>query len=210
MFNVCCVLKSGGVYDASWVEKLERGVKRHLKIPHRFYCLSDVAVPCERVELEHDWPGWFSKIELFKPGVITGDTLYLDLDTVITGDLTPFTNLPNDFAMLRNFTYPEMVGSGVMWFRKVPHQVYTKFAKMPECYIAHHERMANVETCYIGDQAFIHDALDRKVDTLDRLPIRSYRYHCRYRLLPDTSLVCFHGRPRPPEVKSDWMREHWA
>ena len=210
MFTVSCVLKSGGVYNAEWVAKLQRGVSRHLSVPYRFVCLSDVDVPCERIKLKHNWPGWWSKIELFSDDIDISPHLYLDLDTVITGNLEAFTDLPYDFAMLRNFTYPDMVGSGVMWFREVPHQVYTKFLKMPECYMAHHERMVDAETSYIGDQAFIWDALNRKVDALDNLPIKSYRYHCRYRLLPDTSLVCFHGSPRPPEVKADWMKEHWA
>jgi len=58
MFTVICVLRSGGQYDAEWVRKLRDGVKRNLARPHRFVCLSDVDVPCERIPLQHDWPGW--------------------------------------------------------------------------------------------------------------------------------------------------------
>jgi len=213
MLNVLCVLKSGGPYDAEWVAKLNRGIDRNLKMPHRFMCLSDVEVPCERIALLHDWPGWYSKIEMFRKGVITGRTLYLDIDTVICGPLDDIYTTPHDFAMLKSFSAPNMVGSGVMWFKDaatVPHRVYEKFVKMPDCYIEHHARHADAATAYIGDQAFIWDALDRTVDTLDFAGLRSYKRHCRKTLPADTSIVCFHGSPRPPDVRTEWMQRHWA
>lgn len=209
MFSVICVLKSGSVFDASWVEKLRDGVARNLTLPHRFVCLSDVEVPCERIELIHGWPGWWSKLELFRPGAITGPTIYFDLDTVITGNINQLARIPHDFAMLPSFNAPGMVNSTMMWFRKVPHHVYEKFLKMPQCYIDHHERHQNAQTCYIGDQAFIHDALDREVDLIDVPSIKSYKHHCRNRFPIDASVVCFHGLPRPSEVIDPWMQQHW-
>ncbi len=209
MFDVICVLRSGGIYDAEWVRKLRDGVARNLNVPHRFRCLSDVEVPCERVALKHDWPGWWSKIELFRPGVIERPTIYFDLDTVITGPLDEVESLPYDFAALRNFHMPEMIGSGVMWFNKVPHQVYERFAACPEDFILFHEIYKSGP--YLGDQAFIWDSMLREVpkltDSFKR--IRSYKYHCKEGLPEDASVVCFHGKPRPPEVKTDWMMEHW-
>jgi hypothetical protein len=209
MFDVICVLKSGGIYNAEWVRKLRDGVARNLSIPHRFRCLSDVDVPCERIPLEHDWKAWWSKIELFRPGVITGPTIYFDLDTVITGSLDGIETLPYDFAALRNFHVPEMIGSGVMWFRDVPHWVYERFSAHPDDFMLYHEIFRDGP--YLGDQAFIWDSLDRDVDKLTDsfTRIRSYKYHCKAGLPEGTSVVCFHGEPRPPEVKTDWMREHW-
>jgi len=210
MITIACVLKSGGIYDASWVEKLKNGVSRNMKRPHKFICLSDVEVPCERVPLLHDWPGWWSKLELFRPGAIPNDTLYLDLDTVIAGNLDDVATLDDDFAMLQNFNNPEMVGSGVMWFGKVPHKVYEKFSKQPQAYIEHYAREA--KGSYLGDQAFVWDAMGRDVPFLtDKLSgVYSYKKHCHNRLLPDTRIVCFHGEPRPTQVKTDWMAAHWG
>jgi hypothetical protein len=210
MLTVICVLRSGGVYDESWVDKLQRGVARNLTRPHRFVCLTDMNVSCETIALQHNWPGWWSKIELFKPGVIAGDTLYLDLDTVITGSLDELLKLECDFAMLQNFNNPDMVGSGVMWFSKVPHKVYEKFAKQPDAYIAHYKR--NQNGSYLGDQAFVWDALGRNVTFLTGhfKGIKSYKYHCKRILPDDAKIVCFHGKPSPPEVKTDWMTQHWS
>lgn len=178
---------------------------------HRFVCLSDIDVPCERIPLEHDWPGWWSKIEMFKAGVIEDQTLYLDLDTVIVGKVEILRN-GVDFAMLQSFWKPDMVGSGVMYFsgENVPHHVYNKFAKQPKAYIAHHER--NRDGTYVGDQAFVWDAMNHEVDRVnDYLPgIKSYKFHCQRRLPQDASIVCFHGRPTLPEVDHDWVRKNWS
>lgn len=210
MLTVICVLKSGGIYDASWVEKLRNGVSRNMKRPHKFVCLSDVDVPCEQIPLMHNWPGWWSKIELFRPGVIDTDTLYLDLDTVVTGDLDDIARIESDFAMLQNFNNPSMVGSGVMWFGSVPHKVYEKFVRQPEAYIEHYKRNRNGS--YVGDQAFIWDTLGPDIDYITDYfdGIKSYKIHCR-KLLPDDSrIVCFHGDPRPTEVNTPWMQRHWS
>jgi len=208
VFNIVCVLKSGGIYDAEWVRKLKDACSRHAG-KHRFTCLSDVNVPCETIPLKHDWPAWWSKIELFR--VVEPNTLYLDLDTVVCGKVDVDILRGVDFAMLRNFWRDDMVGSGVMWFGdKIPRHVYDKFVKQPEAYISHHER--NADGPYVGDQAFIWDALDRNVETLnDLLPgIYSYKMHCKAFLPNDASIVCFHGKPRPTEVDTLWMKEHWS
>lgn len=210
LLTVLCVLKSGGGYDAEWVRKLKDGVARHLKPPYRFQCLSDVDVP-DRIPLEHDWPGWWSKIEMFKPGVITGQTLYLDLDTVICGSLESFRDIEAPFAMLQNFNNPDYIGSGVMWFKdaeSVPHKVYQKFARMPDCYIAHHERVKNFT--HVGDQAFIADTLGvENITRLDMTRIKSFKFHARSYLPEEASIVCFHGQPRLPDIKAEWIVRHW-
>ena len=211
MLSVICVLRSGGLYDAEWVRKLRDAAERQIKRKHRFRCLSDVDVPCERIPMQHDWPSWWGKIELFRPGVIEGESLYLDLDTVITGKVEILRN-GVDFAMLQSFWTEDAVGSGVMYFSgdNVPHKVYEKFAKQPQAYIKHHER--NADGVYVGDQAFISDCFGQEniARINDYLPgIKSYKMHCHRRLPADASIVCFHGRPRVPEVDHDWMKEHW-
>jgi hypothetical protein len=203
---VLCVCKSGGGYTAEWVGKLRRAVERNLTVPHEFKCLSDLDVPCERILLRHKWPGWWSKIELFRE--ITEPTLYLDLDTVITGNLDHFARLENDFAMLRNFHVPEFVGSGVMWFGKPQKHVYERFCEKPFKWIEYHERKRDGP--YLGDQAFIWESMGRKVDHLPMETIKSYKFHCKDGLPKNTSIVCFHGLPKLPEVKADWIERHWV
>lgn len=90
--TVACVLWKGSFrkrrYDVEWVEKLQRMVQPLLPA-HRFICLSNVEVPCERVELTGKLEGWWAKLELFRPdNGLQGRVLYLDLDTLPVDDLT--------------------------------------------------------------------------------------------------------------------------
>lgn len=107
MLTVACVYWQGEfrrreeIYSTEWVAKLQRMVERNLDIPHRFVCLSNVDVPCERIPLERDWPGYWSKMELFKPGQFDDRTLYLDLDVVVVDDLKPIVEFPSKFGIIK-------------------------------------------------------------------------------------------------------------
>lgn len=211
MLTVLCVLKSGGEYVADSVARLQRAVSRHLSVPHTFKCLSDVDVPCERIPLEHGWPGWWSKIELFRPGVVTGPTLYLDLDTVLVGSIDRLASFEHDFAIMRNLNSSWMPGSAVMWFKeKAPAKVYELFKENPEHYIGQYSD--RTQGTYLGDQAFIWDALDRKVKFLtDSAPglIRSYRRHCMAGVPEGCAVVAFGGAKKPWNVPDQWVKEAW-
>lgn len=201
---VLCVCKSGAEYDAEWVRKLKDGVARNLTVPHEFKCLSDIDVP-DRIPLKHKWPGWWSKIEVFRE--VTGPTLYLDLDTVVTGNIDWITNTEHDFAAIQNFHDPKMIGSAVMWFNGPLRKVYDRFCEKPFKWIEYHERKKNGP--YLGDQAFIFDTLGRQVKTFPMDSIKSYKFHCKQGLPEGTSLVCFGGLPKLPTVKADWIERHW-
>jgi len=210
MLTIISVLKSGGGYDAKWVERLQRAVARNTTVPHVFKCLSDVDVPCVRIPLEHNWPGWWSKIELFRSGVIDGPTLYLDLDTVIVGNIDRLTDFPHDFAIMRNLNMPSMPGSAVMWFRKAPHEVYERMRSDPAGSMAQYSDRNG--GCYVGDQAFVWDTLHRKVKYLsDEVPglIRSYRRHCMAGVPEGCAVVAFGGSKKPSTVPDKWVREAW-
>ena len=79
--TVACVLNvgefRGRTYSPEWVRKLKRMVERTTK-GVRFVCLSNVPVEgVETIPLRDNLPGWWAKIELFRPGLFTGRTLYL-------------------------------------------------------------------------------------------------------------------------------------
>lgn len=201
MLTVACVLKSGGIYDASWVARLRDGVKRHLPINHRFVCLSDVDVPCERIPLEHGWPGWWSKIELFK---LSGPVLFFDLDTAIVGDLTDIAEVAGSsvLAMLRDFyRVGDALGSGIMGWDDddVVSAIYRNFATDPD-------RMMR-EYRVGGDQSFVEVYFDDRLITRwqDAAPgqIVSYKVHCRNGIPPDARVVCLHGKPKFADMPAD-------
>lgn len=91
----------GRRYGPEWVVRLRNMVARHLDRPHRFVCLSNVVVPgVETIRLRQDWPGWWAKVALFDPAYALGSrVLYLDLDTLIVGDLGGIVDFPADLAL---------------------------------------------------------------------------------------------------------------
>lgn len=211
MLTVLSVLRSGGEYTAEWVSKLRKAVARHLSATHVFKCLSDVPVDCERIALEHGWPGWWSKVEIFRPGVVNGPTLYLDLDTVLVGSIDQLASLPHEFSIMRNLNASWMPGSAVMWFKeRAPAKVYEIFRENPGHYIAQYSDRA--QGTYLGDQAFIWDVMDRKIPYLtDKVPglIRSYRRHCMAGVPAGCSVVAFGGDKKPHTVADQWVKEAW-
>jgi hypothetical protein len=98
MINIVCVLREGGKvgYDATWVEKLHLSVQRHVSIDYQFICLSDCDVNCKRIPLTDSGAGFWSKLELFKPGQFSGPVLYIDLDTVICESINEMINCCKD------------------------------------------------------------------------------------------------------------------
>ena len=208
MLTVACVLKSGGIYDATWVARLRDGVARHLPVEHRFVCLSDVDVPCERIPLEHDWPGWWSKIELLK---LQGPMLFFDLDTAIVGDLSDIAQKAtphSGIVMLQDFYRRKGFGSGVMaWGGAFDGLAWKRaFVRRAEEY--------QRELGSRGDQGYLEDCFQYAFVPVwqDLLPgqIVSYKVHCRNGIPPDARVVCLHGLPKFGDMPvNDPVRLAW-
>jgi len=206
--RVACVLRSGGDYTPEHVAHLAEGIKTYLPNSD-IVCLSDVPVPVTRIHLRHDWPGWWSKMELFAPW-IDGDILFLDLDTIITGDLADIAAVKK-LTLLRDFYRPNGLGSGLMYLPQAERRsLWNHWIIRPSRYMAEAGRG--------GDQAYLEKHWMKRADRWqDVLPgqIVSYKVHVRQDhhhsretgtgLVPDGArIVCFHGKPRP------WHTDLWS
>jgi len=121
MLTVACVYWKGyfegreDIFNSIYVDKLFNMVKRNLTIPFNFVCLTnyiDHHTMYDTEPLQNNWPGWWSKVELFRPGLFEGRVLYIDLDTLILKDLSAFVNFPSNFATIRtlvSFEEPSVV-----------------------------------------------------------------------------------------------------
>jgi hypothetical protein len=208
MLNVITVLKSGGIYDATWVARLQAGVAKHLKEPHQFVCFSDVEVPCRRLSLLNNLPGWWSKIEALS---FPGPVLMLDLDTAIVGDLGDIARHATEtpFTMLRDFYAPDHFGSGVMAWNDNASAVYIDFMADPMVHIA-------TQRARMGDQAFIEEACAARGRAITAWQdavgdqIVSYKVHCRDGIPVDARMICLHGAPKFADMPAnDPVRRAW-
>lgn len=185
-FKVATVLRSGGEYKPEHVYRLQR-----MCGDEPFVCLSDTALRCETIPLRHNWPGWWAKLELFAPWV-EGDLLYFDLDTTVL-HLPP---IPNRSAVLRDFTRPETIGSGMMFLKAEDRAaVWGAFVADPARHMAECRTPARW-----GDQGFIAPFFKDALRWQDFARVYSYKVHCRQRVPQDAEVVCFHGKPRPWDV----------
>lgn len=228
MISVCCVLKTGGDFDWRYVRILRDSVAKWWPddVPYKFVVLTDQpkegSAFGEAIELKHSLPGWWSKVELFRPDVTAhlGDRLFFDLDTAITGPLDDVAAwcvagggpaLMNNFTVLEDFYRPGGYGSGMMFIPMgYGDKVWSQFLAEAggEPWI---ERVR-------GDQDFLEVAIPRAVFWQNLLP----KQICSFKPVPivgaqlsklpkGTNVVCFHGHPRPHELAEDhWIRrEHW-
>lgn len=208
--TVCCVLyrdREHTTYDVSYVEKLQRAVKRSLP-SHRFVCYStECDLPCERLPLPYGWKGWWSKMTIFDVDLLPGPVLYLDLDTIIVGDLGPFVKR-TETTLIRGFHGKRRpFGSGVMFLTEQDrHRLFVQFKKQ-----AYHHM-----TYFRGDQDYISASIEDARTWQEDLPgsLVSYKLDCVAKFegkLPTSAcVVCFHGNPRPADMPADhWIREYW-
>jgi len=134
MFTLITVLKSGGRYDAIWVERLARGVRRHAPAFTRILCLTDLPLDVEgveRVPLRHDWPAWWAKMEAFRPDLTKGPTLLCDLDTVFTGAADALAE-PGLAAMEDYFHKGRLSSALLRWSGDELAGLSERFAAAPE------------------------------------------------------------------------------
>ncbi|RIY02688.1 hypothetical protein D3218_04855 [Aureimonas flava] len=162
MPTLVTVLRGGGRYDPSWVERLAHGARRHAPAFGRILCLTDMelAVPgVETVPLRHDWPAWWAKMEAFRPGLAAGTVVLCDLDTVLCGDASALA-VPGPAAMEDYFLKGRLSTALLRWEGDALTDVYDTFASDP----AHWMREGScgpVPNSVHGDQVVVDHLLRR-------------------------------------------------
>lgn len=215
MVTVACVLRSGGVYTPEWVERLRSQVRRHLQQKHDFVCLSDVSLPSgiDRVPLDCDYPRWWSKLELFRPGIFLGErVIYLDLDLLIVGDIGDLASYPGEFAMLEDFMVPGLMSSSIMAWNPGGTFGFWRFIQNNQPIFDHSFRQhRNFRFGGGRMDPFLNIMATRKDGLQSLYPgmIGSYKVHHLEAGPGDFRIVDFHGKPKVTDL-GGWVREAWG
>jgi hypothetical protein len=210
MLRVCCV-KWGKLYGPEYVNTLFDMVRRNLPAGFAgdFTCFTDDPTGLEAgiktKPLPEGVEGWWNKLYLFSPEAFPeGErVLYFDLDTVITGPLDEIARYDGDFAVLRDAYRPKGMQSSVMAWEAGPGGDADWFWQN---WIDSGKPIIEG-----GDQAWIERVHEGPNWLQDLFPgkFRSYKVDCRTQIPRGTSVVFFHGHPRPHEVTSGWVPEVW-
>src|SRR5690606_36578143 len=135
MRTIACVLKTGVwrnrhmrvEYGPAHERWLRDQLQTDVRTASRCVCLSDTRVAGVDVSpLRDDLPGWWSRLELFRE---LEDAFYVDLDTVIVGDITRMVKHKHKFTVLRNLLSKQdgRIGSGGMAWRGDYSHLYHTF-----------------------------------------------------------------------------------
>ena len=170
-----------------YVRVLKAMVARNLSQPFELHCIT-----------EHgDLFGWWVKIALFEPGRFKGRVLYLDLDSVVVGNLDELVESKGIIDMRDWGWGVKTYNSSVMVWDAGEHEdVYTKFTKPVT-------RLLDKG----GDQEWI-----TKIGGWESLPpylVKSYRYHSVKAPPTGCSVCTFHGNPKPHDVVDGWVPKFW-
>ena len=195
-------------------------IGRNLDIPHRFLCITDdpQGVKCEtyplwtepNVNLPTGKPNCYRRLKVFGEfGKELGDRLMsIDLDSVITKNITPIVDRKEDFVIwgdvARNTLY-----NGSLWLMTpgTRTQVWEKFTPLAPQITKQHGIVGS-------DQAFVSHILgpgEAMYTTEDG--VYSYRNHLRDGRLPkppNARIVIHHGRHDPWSAHCQahrWVRE---
>jgi hypothetical protein len=233
IIDCACVIHGTG-YEWEYVEKLYNMLTRMIPAGIRFhvYTEHDRSVPPHMIKhVLDDWgvsgpkKSWWYKMQLFNPEHFSGNMLYLDLDVVIIRELTWMTMLSTDyFWTIKDFRYLQTtrsstINSSAMWFNVEKFSwVWNEFQKS--------NILENIKR-FPGDQDFLNHVLDVNQRRFfeDRY-FESYRWQCQdggydfqrrvhrrpgigIRVGADTSVIVFHGKPKPHQVSDVVINDYW-
>lgn len=208
------------------VNTLKRMLRRHCPAITRMVCVTDdpagIDSDIEAIPLWPDYlevpsphgatrPSCYRRLRAFAPDIasVFGPRfVMLDLDCVITGDLTPLLDRPEDFVAWNGTHRQNHYNGSMMLLRAGTRpQVWADFdpARSP--------REAHEAGFYGSDQAWISHRLGPGEATWTKADgVYSYRNDLRRfsnYLPPDARIVFFHGRVDPwadAALHLDWVR----
>lgn len=201
MLTVACVLKTGGDFDVEYVYRLKKAVEANVTERIAFVVFTDIEIKgIDCIGLIYGFENWWAKLELFR--LKNGPVLYFDLDTMIVSNIDDLVKYAmqlkkGEFAMLEPFN-PQRRAFG--WFASGVMAWNGNFEYITAAYDGIFHRY--------GDQMFIQRHLQNKKVAIKKVneavKFVSYKRDCLAGIPKDAPVVCFHGKPRPHEVKELW------
>ena len=141
--------------------------------------------------MRNEWPGWWCKMNAYDTDLFSGDMLLVDLDTTII----KMPTMPTETTVLNDFYIPDLMGSGFMYVTESDRvRIYSEWMSNPH---GHIDRCRTRERW--GDQGFLSGVIPQAKRWGKN--IVSYKVHCKHGIPPGTDVICYHGKPRPWEVK---------
>lgn len=210
-------------YTANHVLRLRSMVARHYLKPHRFVCITDDPRGLEDVETIPLWfqhrklGGCYHRLQLFGTHMrelIGPRFIALDLDCVVTGDLTPIFERREDFVINSYRTTDRdqrYNGSIILMNAGARAKVWEMFDPSESIRAVERHRRTVIGT----DQAWVRLALGANEATFtDADGVYDIRFSKAIRIgLPSNARIVVFPGPRDQQTemkRHKWIKEHWA
>jgi hypothetical protein len=186
--RIFTVLRSGGDFRPEHVRALHRQAQ-HQALGVPFTCLSDVPIEgVNCIPLKYDWPGWFAKMELFRPD-IAGDFLCTDLDNVFLGPL-------GDILSVTEYTTQRGQSNALAFYPEaIRRQIWAEWIKDPQGHMYRFDQCRSELRHRFGDGGYI-----ASVVTADQ---------CWEDLFPDQVMNIVEFAPALKLASAPWRRSLW-
>ncbi len=202
-----------------WV--LRDAIALHYQGPYEFKCLTDRPIAGVTCVVDETAPAsWWNKLWVFKHAT-AGRNLYLDLDTLLVGNISEFVAklAGTRFAMQRDLSpmLKDRYNSAVIYWEGDHSDIFTAWIERDRpCTFGTDGKYDDTAKGGIvgSDNAWIEylrpDA--PYIQTLAPGAMVSYKHEAQHWDAPhsNTPIVCFHGKPRPHEVRPDSGRGAWV
>ena len=220
MNNFACVCY-GKKYSVEYVQKLYNMVQRNTTLEHNFFIFTD------NIEMEIDghvnirtFPetlnGWWNKMQLFRPDTLDGDTLYMDLDVVITGHIDCFFNYEPeaDFIGMNDFNPDTKIfNSSVFKFKPeaMKSKLWQPFTDDRTKWLRYSGDQNVISDLIIGHPGTksFPDSWTQSYKWYDRKGRRYHKGKWTFEHNGESLVTVFHGEPNPHQSDMDWVKKAW-
>ena len=218
--NFACVCY-GKKYSVEYVQKLYNMVQRNTTLEHNFFIFTD------NIEMEIDghvnirtFPetlnGWWNKMQLFRPDTLDGDTLYMDLDVVITGNIDCFFNYEPeaDFIGMNDFNPDTKIfNSSVFKFKPeaMKSKLWQPFTDDRTKWLRYSGDQNVISDLIIGHPGTksFPDSWTQSYKWYDRKGRRYHKGKWTFEHNGESLVTVFHGEPNPHQSDMDWVKIAW-
>lgn len=228
------VVKWGTYYGPEYVINLYNAAKKHMDEDFTFHVFTDdsTLLPQRLGWVFHrlpDWKlkkenAWWYKMEMFNPASqLVGRNVYLDLDVVIVGDISPlWTHGKDRFTICQDFNrvfIPRFAGvnSSVMaWTTDTQRKMYEKFKAEFSSTLATHRGDQDYIGSYHSDPTFwpVKWVQSYKWEIwrggIKNRTQNTYELEDQKSIIPaDCKVIAFHGKPKPHEITEKILKKAW-
>jgi len=230
----CACVIHGDAYSWEYVDRLYKMLSRNSSREIRLHVYTEKTRPVPEPFIKHeltDWgivgpkKSWWYKVQLFNNQYHQGPLLYFDLDIVVVNNIDwMFHHSLQSFWTVRDFKHlwnasDFSINSSIMYFDT------TKFSYVWDDFIS--RDFNNTLLKYRGDQNYLTEVIrPEKRKYFDQERIKSWRWECfdgGYNFIqkrhinigkgtsipPQTSVLIFHGHPKPGDLKDPVVNQYW-